>query len=258
MSFQDFINTYFIQPINTGNGFNIVNTTAYALLFVLIAYITFEIFKKLKIKVDRRLVISIVPFILFAISIRVFEDAGIVSGFWFVTPGIWILFFGVIFPALLLSVFIQKRTKFPYYKIMAAIGIILFLPTLLIVQLKNIQGLLYVLLFFVPLLILLKFVKWTIENKVITTVHGFDSIVTFVSIEFFNYKELHVLPNFVINLTGTAFSFVILKLIVVVSVLILLDKHVEDKEFKNFIKLAIGILGFVPGVRDFLSLIWLV
>ncbi len=258
MSFQDFFNKYFIEPIITGTGYNPVNTAVYAMLFILVAYGTFLAFQKLKIKVDKNLISAILPFILFGISIRVFEDAGIVSGFWFVTPGIWILFFPVIFSILFFSYFIQKRTKIPYYKLMAAFGLTLFIPTLFVIQYKNLLGAGYVLLFFTPIVVALKLIKWSLENKILLGIHGFDAIVTFVAVEFFGYRELHFLPNLVIRLTGTAFSFIILKLVVVAGVLILIDKYTDDKEFRNFLKLAIGILGFVPGIRDFLSLIWLV
>lgn len=258
MGFQDFIYTYFLQPIEVGSGYNVVNTTAYALILVLLAYGTFEVLRRFKIKIDRKFVTAVVPFILFAISIRIFEDAGIVSGFWFVTPGIWVLFLGVILSALLLSVLVQKKTKFPYYKIMGGTGLALFLPTLLFMQLKNVQGIFYVLLFFSPILLGLKLIKWSIENKAIVAAHGFDAVVTFVSIDFFGYRELHVLPNFVIGLTGSAFSFIVLKLLVIIPVLILLDRYTDDKEFKNYIKFIIAVLGFVPGTRDFLRLIFLV
>ena len=258
MSFQDFFNKYFIHPVYAGEGYNVVNTTAYALLFILFAYGFFETLKKLKIKIDRNFVLAFIPLTLFAISMRVFQDAGIVKGYWFVTPGIWVLFIGIILSTFSMSLFIQKRTKIPYHKIMQIVGLTLLVPALFLLQIKNLQGISYVALVFLPLLLTLKFVKWSPENKVITTVHAFDAIVTFVSIEFFNYKELHVIPRFVINLTGTVFSFIVLKLVIVVSVLLLLDKYTDDNEFKNYIKFMIGILGFVPGIRDFLRLIWLV
>ena len=60
------------------------------------------------------------------------------------------------------------------------------------------------------------------------------------------------------NLTGTPFSFVILKFIALVAVLFLIDKYSDDKEFSNYIKLIIGILGAATGIRGFLRLFALV
>jgi uncharacterized membrane protein len=174
------------------------------------------------------------------------------------TPGIWFLFFGITLVSIASSALIEKKFGIPYYKIMFVTGFILAAPLLGMIQFRNFMALVYISLWFLPILIILKFIKWTPENKFLTALHGFDSITTFVSMEYFGYEELHVLPRFVINLTGTPFSFVILKLTVIVSILILLDKYSQDEELKKFVKLMIGILGIVPGTRDFLRLMWLV
>ena len=59
-------------------------------------------------------------------------------------------------------------------------------------------------------------------------------------------------------MTGTPFSFVVVKLIVVVAVLNILDRYSDDKEFTNYLKIMIGVLGFVTGLRDLLRLVLLV
>lgn len=258
MNLQDLFYKYFIQPMITGSGYNVVNTLAYSLIFIIISVFVFKILEKLKIKIDTRLVLAILPFVLLGCLIRVLEDANMLEGFIFMTPGIWFLFLGVIIISLFSSIFIERKFKIPYYKIIFIIGFILVAPLLGIIQYKNFTGFFYVFLWFLPIPVILKFIKWTIENKILTAIHGFDSIVTFVSINYFGYEELHVLPKFIINLTGTPFSFVILKLFVVISVLIFIDKYSKDEELKKFIKLLIGILGFAPGTRDFLRLLWLV
>lgn len=257
MNITDFIYTYYIKSLVTKEGYNIVNTLTYALLFVFLSFLLFKLFQKLKIKTNRDFVLSVLPFILLGVNIRVLEDAGILKGFLFMTPGIWFLFLFIIISSLILSVFIEKKTKISYYKIMVSVGVLLLLPTFAVIKLNNFRGLFYVLIWYLPILILLFVVKWTKENKILLGIHGFDSIVTFVAIDYFGYRELHVLPRYIINLTGTGISFVVLKLVVLSLVLYLIDKSKEDKEFKNFIKFLIGILGFVPGSRDFINLIWL-
>ena len=249
---------YFIEPIELGYGYNLINTIVYALAFIVFTYGAFEMLKRLKIKIDQRLALSITPFVILGSSIRVLEDAKILTGYMFVTPNIWVLFFFLIISILLISVFLERKKRIPYYKIMFILGIILTGLVLGMLEYKNFQGLKYVLLWILPWLVLLKYIKWSVENKIITSVHMLDAVTTFVSMKYFGYFEQHVLPRTVINLTGTAFSFVILKFLVVVSVLFILDKYSDDKEFKNFIKLAIFILGLAPGVRDFLRLVCLV
>ncbi len=257
MNITDFLYRYYIDSLVTREGYNVVNTITYALLFVGFSYITFKLLEKFKIRINREFIFAILPFVLLGVNLRVFEDAGILKGFLFMSPGIWLLFFSIIISALAISILIQKKARLPYYKTMLILGIILLLPTMTVIRLNNLKGIFYVFLWYLPILFLLFLIKWSKENKILLGVHGFDSIVTFVSIDYFNYYELHVLPRYIINLTGTGISFVILKLAVVSAVLYLIDRSKEEKEFKNFIKFAIGLLGFVPGLRDFINLIWL-
>jgi uncharacterized membrane protein len=84
----------------------------------------------------------------------------------------------------------------------------------------------------------------------------FDATATFVAMNYFGYGEQHVLPRYIINLSGTPFSFIILKIIAIVLILIGIDKYSKDKEFNNYIKLIIGIIGAATGLRDFLGLIY--
>ncbi len=257
MNITDFVYRYYIKSLVTKEGYNIINTATYALLFVFLSYLTFRLFQKLKLKINKNFVLAILPFVLLGINIRVLEDAGFLKGFLFMTPGIWLLFLSVILITLWASLLIEKKTKVPYYRVMIISGVALLLPTFALIRLNNLKGLLYVSLWYLPILIFLIVIKWSKENKILLGVHGFDSIVTFVAIDYFNYRELHVLPRYIINVTGTGLSFVILKLIVVGVVLYMIDRSKEEKEFKDFIKFAIGLLGFVPGMRDFINLVWL-
>jgi len=140
---------------------------------------------------------------------------------------------------------------------MFIIGLILTSPVLGILKYNNFLGVGYVLLFFIPWIFFLKLIPLSKENKIVTGLHVFDGTVTFVSLNYFGYYEQHVLPRYLINLFGTPLSFVFLKFVVIVSVLLLIDKYSKDKDFNNFIKLIIGILGAATGTRDFLRLFYL-
>jgi uncharacterized membrane protein len=185
---------------------------------------------------------------------RVLEDSEILRGSIFVTPGIYFLVFGITFFTLLISVFIQRKRGIPYFKPMFIVGLILSAFSLGNLQYKNYSGFAYIIVYFAPWVVLLKLIPWLKENKIVTAVHMFDANSTFVSLQYFNYYEQHVLPRYFINLSGTPFSFVIIKFLAVVSILFLIDRYSHDKEFNNYIKLIIGILGAATGTRDFLRL----
>jgi uncharacterized membrane protein len=254
MNIQDWFNRYFVE---TGYGYNPVNTTVYGVLLVIFAYIIYKILKKLQIKVDKRLALSVAPFVVFGSSIRILADAKIISGDLFVTPGIYFLTFGITFLTLLISWKIERKFQIPYHKIMFIVGLILVSPVLGVLKYNNFLGIGYILLYFIPWLIFLKVIPWLKENKIVTGLHVFDGTVTFVSMDYFNYYEQHVLPRYLIDLFGTPLSFIFLKFVVISAVLLFIDRYSEDKDFNNFIKLVIGILGAATGIRDFLRLFYL-
>jgi len=253
MNILEWFNRYFVES----SGYNPVNTAVYGVILIIFAYIVYRILKKMQLKIDKRLALAIAPFVIFGSSIRILEDANIISGYFFVTPGIYFLTFGITFLTLLISWWMERRFHMSYYKIMFVIGLILISPVLGILKYNNFLGVSYVILFFIPWVFVLKIIPWLKENKIVTGLHVFDGTVTFVSLNYFDYYEQHFLPKYFIDLFGTPLSFVFLKFFALVAVLILIDRYSDDKEFNNFIKLIIAILGAAPGIRDFLRLFYL-
>lgn len=252
---MDFFKKYFINPIIYKEGYNIINTSAYALLFLLLSLFSYKILKKNKIKIDFNLAVAITPFILSAIIIRVLNDANMIKGHVFVTPNIWILSLFVIISIIALSRLFEKTFRIPYHKIMFIFGFCIFSFLLGLIQINNYTALFYTALFLLPLIFIIFILKTSTENKFVLGIQTFDSIVTAVSITWFGYVEQHVLPRLIISSTGTAFSFVFVKFLVVYVSLLILDKC-EDRDFAKFIKLLIAILGISTGGRDFLRLLW--
>lgn len=239
-------------------GYNVINTSTYAIILIIMAYLIFHILKKLKIKIDKNLAFAIIPYIIFGSALRVLRDANILKGYLFTTPLIYFLVFGITFSILLITNFIQKKKKYPYHKIMFILGLICAIPTLFFIDVANISAIKYILLFFIPWLLLLKIIPWKLENKLATITQMFDANITFVSLYFFGYSEQHVLPNYIINLFGHAYAFVIIKFIAVVSILYLIDRVSQDKKMNTYVKMIIAILALSTGTRDFLRLIFLV
>jgi len=253
MDLQYLLYQYFCS---TG-GYTPESTTAFAITLIIFVYLIYKVLNKLKVKIDKRLGLAISPFIILGSSIRVLKDAGILTACVFQTPGIYFLTFGITFLILIISIILQRKKGIPYFKTMFLIGLILVSPVLGILKYRNFIGVAYILIWFIPWIVILKAIPWLSENKVITGVHMFDATTTFVSLNYFGYYEQHVLPRYIIELFGTPFSFIILKFIVIVSILLLIDNFSDDREFNNYIKLIIGILGASTGTRDFIRLFYL-
>ncbi|HKZ45638.1 MAG TPA: DUF63 family protein [archaeon] len=259
VSLQDFLD-YFIYPKKT--GYDVPKTLTYALILVIAAYLIFKMLKKLKVKIDRRLVLAVSPYVLFGGSLRVVEDLGYMSSPIFVTPGIYFLIAFIFISVFLISLLIEKKRGIPYFKITFITGLLLFSFTLANISPTNLYGLFLVLVFLSPWAVVFFFFKrWNLANRITSLVQMFDATATFVALNFFGqngivdvgFYEQHVVPTFIINIFGPA-SFIIVKIIAVVLALFIIDRFSEDKEFGNYLKLIIGILGLATGTRDLLAI----
>jgi len=247
---------FFYENFCGSEGYTSFSTMVLSITTILFVYLLYEILRKLKIRIDKRLAIAVSPFVLLGSSVRVLKDAGYLNNCLFQTPGIYFLTFGITFLTILISLFLERKRSIPYYKLTFIFGLILVAPILGILKYENLYGFGHVLFWFSPWIIILKFIPWSTENKIVTGMQMFDATATFVAINYFGYGEQHVLPRYIIKLSGTPFSFIILKIIAIVLILIGIDKYSKDKEFNNYIKLIIGIIGAATGLRDFLGLIY--
>jgi uncharacterized membrane protein len=89
--------------------------------------------------------------------------------------------------------------------------------------------------------------------------HYLDGTATWRGIDAHGYSEKHVIPSFLIELTGTAAVMLPLKLAVVTFVVYLMEvAYKEDlKDSPNLswlVKVAVMVLGLAPGMRDTLRL----
>lgn len=258
---------YLLAPKQT--GYDIPKTVIYAALLVLAVYSIYKTLKKLRVSIDKRLAIAVAPYVVLGGALRVLQDAAVVNSYLFVTPGIYVFVFGITFGVLALSLALQKRFGVPYYETAFTIGVLLLPFALAQLSFSNFYGGALVLLALLPWIvifipsrskaeawIMFKISKWPVENKIVTLVHLFDATTTAVSMSFFGYYEQHVLPTFFINIFGP-FSFIFLKVVAIVAILVIMDRYSspEDIEFKNYLKLVIGILGAATASRDFIGLL---
>lgn len=253
---SEFIKKYYVNPIKLGTGYNFINSTTYALLFIAAIYLIFLFLKKIRIPVDRRFVLAIFPYAVLGSFVRVLEDAGIVVSYFLVTPMIYATGILFIFFLLVVSHLIERKFNIPYFKTMFLTAIFLLLIPTAFLNFKNFYGIFLVLIFFLPWMVISYFVRWNAENKLVSLAHIFDATVSSIAISFFGFFEQYPIPRFLISINPVLYVFI--KAAVVVGILILIDKLSKEKEFNNYLKLVIGILGAAPGLRNFLSLLVLI
>jgi uncharacterized membrane protein len=256
---MDWIAEKFLNPLC--HYYTLEATLVYGLILITIAFGTYKLLEKLKIKIDKRFFIGIIPFIIYGGWTRALRDhnLGVYTGKLFCSPPIYFLIFLIALSVLLFSLFLQKKLKIEYHKTMFSIGILFLLYNLTITSITNINGFVIVLslaVIWTAVFFGIHYLKPKILssiNAAIISSHLLDASATFTALSFFGYYEQHVLPTFLINIFGPWVMFP-LKIIVVWLVLYAIDKYSEDKLFNNYLKIIILILGLALGIRDMLTL----
>lgn len=263
---QNFIQTYFLDPIARGGWFNPVNTLVYGLILILAAFGVYKLLEKLKIPIDSRFALAILPFIFWGSSTRVLRDAGFHTSPYFVTPGSYFITFALAFAVFLISLLIQKRTSFPYWKSMLIAGTALSITNLLFLPITTLLPLAIIIptavLLTLPFLLTHRFIPaarktLSLGNIGILSAHFLDAAATVTALSLFGYLEQHVVPRLLLPHLGPGSMF-FLKAAVVLPVLWIIDHYAEEPSFRNFLKIIVLILGLAPGLRDLLRLIALV
>ncbi len=261
MMLEEFINKNFLIPLC--RYYTPIGTIAYGLILVLAVIGTYKLMKFLKIKIDKKFFIGLLPFIIYGGWARALRDhrLGIYQSNLFCSPPIYFFVFVIALASLLIGISIErvtKKKKMSYEKPMFIIGICFLLYNATLTNITQFFAFSFI-LFLVGVWFLIFFsihkIKpklLSLENVGILTSHLFDASATFTAITFFGYYEQHVLPSFLIDIFGPWIMFP-LKIAVVWPVLFLVDRSKEDTFFKRFLKIIILILGLSLGIRDFLT-----
>lgn len=251
------------------NGYNLVNTTIYTLI-VFLGYVYFYKFLKKKypeLKIDNHFIYSVLSFVLLGSLLRILEqsytgvwlitpsNSPLEIGFYFHTPG-WLFLLAIVFLVCFsLSVAFLKDK---YYKLLIPIGLLLSLP-LLIYELLHLQHAFVLLITIIAILILFYIITYiaklkTIEDKLVILSQAVDFSATLSGFFFFKnlLYEQHPVSRIVIEINPLLFP--IAKLFFAFLFLWVVDKTIEDKEERVYIKLLIIILGFLTGLRDLLTI----
>ncbi len=119
----EFIEKYFISPVYTGEGYNIYNTLAYAALLFIGVYFVKRLLEYLEVRMDVRLFIATVPFLVLAGELRGMESYYRAAGQgvhpYLVTPGLYILVTTLAIASLLFG---KKFTGDKYDRTMTYLG----------------------------------------------------------------------------------------------------------------------------------------
>jgi len=278
-----FIQKYYIDPIVNDSGYNIINTLTWAIILGIAVYFLIYSFQKRNIKIDSKFMAATLPFVIFGSSLRVVADAGAISppfSYALITPNIYFLVFLIAATCLIVSLLLQKYKAVSTFHIpYAAFGCLSILIVYAI--LFSVGTVAY---WWVPIAVAViglgatflfgfaakKLGSSVFSNKMnlaVLAAHLMDATSTVIGIEVFGYYEKHVLPAFLIELTGSALVMYPLKLAIFFIVVWLLDKSLEsategetEKEkdqidqIKNAIKFVIIILGLAPAIRNSIRL----
>ena len=287
MSFMDsiiaFIQKYYIDPIINDSGYNIFNTVTWAIILGLSVYVLIYSLQKMNIKIDTKAMAATLPFIIAGASLRVVADSGVISppfSYVLITPNIYFFVFLVTAACLILSLLLQKYKLVKTFHLpYTALGI-LFIFVVYAVLFSVCEVFSWYVPFAVAIVglasaFLVGFIAKKagspiFSNKLnlaILAAHMMDATSTVIGIEVFGYIEKHVLPAYLIELTGTAYVMYPLKIATFLLVVLLMDKGLDAatadepenernqiEQIKNAIKFVIIILGLAPAIRNSIRL----
>lgn len=272
---ENFIYDYFIQPIWDHSGYNLVNTLVYAAIAIIAVYGIYRIIKG-KIEINKLFIRNILCFVLLGSTLRVVTDSidtGVFQpvspihefvlnshiydyGYLTVTPGIYLVTAFLLFISIIL---LSKIKKMEY---LGHIGLGIWIPHFLILipfMEYAIYAIPILLLAAIPTYLTYRFLKEKILSGIVAG-HALDGAATFFVIDIFSgisgiqYGEQHVFSAGIGEITGTYFSFYLLKIAIAVLAAHFLMKEKITIDERNYIALVLMIIGFAPGIRDILRM----
>lgn len=276
---ENFIFQYYIKPILSYEGYNMVNTITYAIIALVALFVIYKLFRRHNIQVNEGFIYAVIPFVLLGSTVRVITDSidngkflpitpihklvldSHIYDYGFLTssPGIYV----VIGLAFLLLVSLLAGGNNKNQKILMYIGLALWLPNflLLVPFMGNFA--------FAGAIVLLALVPGAIcwklfGNRIYALMVGaqaLDGGATFLILDFgerflgLRYFEQHVISNGLCGLFGTCATFYIAKIAISGAAAYLLSNEKEaSSDEKYFIALVIIIMGLAPGLRDILRM----
>jgi uncharacterized membrane protein len=284
---SDFIYKYYIDPITQGEAYNIVDTLTYAIILVAGVYLLYRWLSTstwlsdIGIRVDRAFILATIPYVILGGVVRVIEDTGMISGYWkflLITPLIYFVLFFFTVSMMFFALFLVKRGLVASFtRVYAGAGIfMLFVCTLILIAWGTThRGIDLFILIIIPFMALaattlvfafMRYVlSWTYvaDPLYITLLFGqlLDASATSYGIDLHpsvRYVEQHVVGGALIDATGTAFVMFPLKLVVLFPAIYVMEMYRKEANpaFWHLILLAMIVVGFAPGVRGMVRMVF--
>jgi len=280
----EFIEEHFIRPIIMHEGYNPINTFAYAVIAIACAYLIYRLFAGIKVAIDRGFMLRVVPYILLGSSMRVVTDSidsgrmqgyeglfrpiydAVISsgaydyGLITASPGIYVVvgLFAVI------TMYLSYKTK--NFNLGSGIALALALGHLLLLA-PMFMHIAYGIVIFAAAGGI-AFAYWRVKRSSTVAMHwgvvlsqALDGSATFIALDVFNriengmYAEQHVLAGAIADaFGGSMLPFLLLKIALAIGVVWVLEKEKNANE-ANYIALLIIIFGLAPGLRNMLRIV---
>jgi uncharacterized membrane protein len=283
---SDFIYKYYIDPIKTGQAYNVVDTLTYAIILVIGIYLIYRwmsgpsYMADVGFRFDEKFILATVPYIILGGVLRVIEDTGMITSDWrflLITPLIYFVLFFFTISMMYLARFLTLRgitTAFISFYALAGTAALVISSLILLAWSTQHNGVDLFILAIIPLMavtataivyaVMRYALGWTYvtDPLYITLLFGqlLDASATSYGIDFhphIQYVEQHVVGSTLIDLTGTAFVMFPLKLLVLFPAVYVMQMYRKEANpaFWHLVLLAMMVVGFAPGVRDMVRMV---
>jgi len=271
--------------VQANEGYTLLSEITYGIILVIALYAIYNLLKKLKIIVDWRFALALMPYILFGPISRTLEDAGYFGEpfvCWFISPLIYLQIAAYALFFLLLGHYIERRSKKQYLTVNTILfsgGLLFLIPSLLILVAQGLESseirfdVFLLIICPVCLIILLVYLfvhRFRSNGKLVVYKnplnlamlfgHLMDGLASYISIKDplgmgLSYSEKHPASNVLLGIWGPLFPIV--KFLLIIAVIYVFDVLYKDElknhlTLVNLLKIGILILGFSPGLRDLL------
>jgi uncharacterized membrane protein len=283
---SDFIYKYYIDPIKTGQAYNVVDTLTYAIILVIGVYLLYRWLSSSTymtdagFKFDERFILATVPYVILGGLVRVIEDTGMITGDWrflLITPLIYFVLFFFTIGMMFLSRFLTLKgftgSFIRFYAFAGTLAVVVA-TLILLAWSQTHHGVDLFILAIIPLMavtataivwgVMRYVLSWTYVNDPVylTLLFGqlLDASATSYGIDLHpsvQYVEQHVVGSALINMTGTAFVMFPLKLLVLFPAIYVMQLYRKEANpaFWHLVLLAMIVVGFAPGVRDMVRMV---
>ena len=283
---SDFIYKYYIDPIKTGQAYNIVDTLTYAIILVIGVYVLYRwlsastCMTDAGFRFDADFILATGPDVILGGLVRVIEDTGMIASDWrylLVTPLIYFVLFFFVISMMFLSRYLTVRGitgNFIRFYAFAGITAMVIASLILLAFGMTHYGVDLVILSVIPLMaVTATAIVWAVmryalawgyvsDPLYLVLLFGqlLDASATSYGIDLHphvQYVEQHVVGSTLIAMTGTAFVMFPLKLIVLFPAVYVMQMYRKEANpaFWHLVLLAMIVVGFAPGVRDMVRMV---